>query len=165
MIACNQCEWMGYPVDCERVSPPVLAPGESWVAPYGKCPECGAVIPHTAPDFNGDRAIEARSWKAMPPERKNLTQFQRDALLIALARLTPDHPGFRGSDEISHVLQHEIPLPPGIATFNNCNLAVYINSWVRPLIEAALYGPTYYQQSRYAADDAAPIREALEKLL
>lgn len=163
MIACPNCEFVGYLGDCKPAPVPALQPGETYVAPYGLCPACCAVIPADAPHADAYGKI-ARRWRDLPAERSNLTKFQRDCLVSALAHITPDHPGFTGSDEVAYLLKNQIPRPEGSNwTFATGGINHYIDSWVRPMIEAALYGPGFHDQPHYAAQDANRARAALDR--
>lgn len=163
IICCPACDWTGYTSSANPLKAtdmPLLQPGA--VVPLGHCPECDALIP-----FNTPSGKESYGWQDNRDERKNLTQFQRDCLLVALARLDPDHPGFRGSNEIAVALRStigsEIPIPDDRAPpFNRLMMAPYMDSWVYPLLVGVLYGEVFPGQRGYVSDDATRVRASLK---
>lgn len=163
IICCPTCDWTGHTYSLKDLTTADLAslkPGDT--VPQGKCPECGALVPHTAEKRERDL-----TWRDNRPERENLTKFQRDCLLTILSRLDPDHPGFEGSIEIAVALRStigsEIPIPDDRAPpFNRLMMAPYMGSWVYPLIVGALYGEVHPGQREYVSNDAAHVRAKLK---
>lgn len=147
ILACTNCDWVGHNYQLHETPLEALwrlQPGE--VIPHGACPNCGAVmhVGKTPQIEEGDW-----SWEDRREERPNLSQFQRDCLLTALARIDPKHPGFQGDDNIKEALS------------GPCRL--YLQTWVIPLLTGALYGETFPGQRDYARGDANAIRYKLQK--
>lgn len=168
IIACNSCDWTGYHYEAIALDPQhvrKLTPGEP--TPYGVCPQCKAFMPFgQTPEIDGIKKNEW-NWKDDRAERSNLSQYQRDCLLLILSRLVPDHPGFRASNEIAVALRStigsEIPIPDNRAPpFNSLSMEPYMHSWVYPLIVGALYGEVYREHRSHVANDAACVRAALK---
>jgi len=162
IIYCPACDWIGHTYSVREISVDALRtlkPGQP--VPHGHCPECKALIPFENQTDKGDL-----DWSDARPERANLTQFQRNCLLVALSRLDPNHPGFRAADHIELALRstvrNSIPLPKGAATFGVLHMAEYMHSWVYPLLVGALYGETFPCQRGYVAGDAAQVRAELK---
>lgn len=168
IIACVSCDWTGHhyeagKIDAERVSE--LTPGEP--TPYGVCPQCKAFLPFgKTPEIDGIKKT-GWDWRDDRAERANLSQYQRDCLLLILSHLQPNHPGFRASGEIEVALRStigsEIRIPDNRAPpFNSLTMAPYLQSWVYPLIVGALYGEVYPGHRGFVANDAAHVRRAMK---
>jgi hypothetical protein len=168
IIACVSCDWTGrhYEArDVDAVALRSLEPGSP--TPYGQCPQCGHVLPFgKTPAIDGIRKSEW-NWRDSRDERANLSKYQRDCLLMILAHLVPDHPGFRASNEIavalSSTIGSEIPIPDNRAPpFNSLCMAPYLQSWVYPLIVGALYGEVYPGHRMHVAAEADGARSRME---
>ncbi|ACR15024.1 hypothetical protein BcepIL02_gp31 [Burkholderia phage BcepIL02] len=163
IIFCPACDWSGHTYSVSEITVDAmrkLKPGQP--VPHGHCPECNALIP-----FENQTDKDALHWRDARPERSNLTQFQRNCLLVALARLDPNHPGFSASNEIEVALRSTIgsaiPIPDDRAPpFNSLTMAPYMDSWVYPLLVGALYGEIYPGQRQYVDGDAAQVRSAMK---
>lgn len=169
MIACVSCDWTGYHYEAKKLAPEhmgQLHPGEA--VPHGACPTCDIVLPFgKTPEIDGIEKGEW-NWRDDRAERANLTQYQRDCLVVLASHLIPDHPGFRASNEIEAALRStigaSIPIPENRAPpFNDLMMAPWLQSWVYPLIIGALYGEVYPGHRRYMANDAAQARNAMKK--
>ncbi|USN16357.1 hypothetical protein PLUTO_00410 [Luteibacter phage vB_LflM-Pluto] len=144
ILLCSKCDWIGQSYSAKALSSEdisklaSLAPGSR--LPWGKCPYCDAII-----EFNHTRAGDGYGsvvfhWDSNREERPNLTQFQKDALFVAIANITPEHPAFRASDDVKEALAGPLRL--------------YIDSWVRPVLVATLYGETYPGQRDWVCNEA-----------
>lgn len=167
MIACVSCDWTGHHYEAKKLAPEhmgQLQPGEA--VPHGACPACDIVLPFgKTPEIDGIKKA-SWNWNDERAERPNLTQYQRDCLVLLASHLIPDHPGFRGSEEIAVALRStchsEIPIPGLRAPFNMLSMAPYLQSWVYPLIVGALYGEVYPGHRAYMKNDAAQVRNAMK---
>jgi hypothetical protein len=167
IIACVSCDWTGHhyeitALEAEHVR--ALEPGQP--TPYGVCPQCRAVLPFgKTPEIDGIQKT-GWNWRDGRAERPNLTQYQRDCLLLIASHLIPDHPGFRASEEIAVALRStigsSIRIPDRSPPFNELTMAPYLQSWVYPLIVGALYGEVYPGHRRYMANDAEHVRNAMK---
>lgn len=166
IISCPKCDWSGWDYDAGKLSDDALRalqPGQPM--PHGTCPNCRAVLEFGAtPELDGIQRAEF-TWRDPREECANLSQFQRDCLLVALARLTPDHPGFTGSDEIGYVFSaSDLKLPPDApGPFGSSCPGLYLGSWVRPLLVGALYGRAYPEQHNYLGGQADHVRGQLRE--
>ena len=164
IIYCPACDWTGHTYSARALGVDDLSklkPGQT--VPRGHCPECNALIP-----FENAAEQDQFDWRDARTERTNLTRFQRNCLLVALARLDPDHPGFNASKEIEVALRStigsEIPIPDDRAPpFNRLTMRPYMDSWVYPLLVGALYGEVFPGQRGYVEGDAACVRAKLAR--
>lgn len=170
IIACTKCDWTGRSYEAKKLTPEVMSTLEPGApTPYGMCPQCRELLPFGAtPMIDGIQKTEWR-WQDGRAERANLSKYQRDCLLVILARLDPSHPGFQASAEIKVALESStgsaIPIPDNRAPpFNTLMMAPYMWSWVYPLIVGALYGEVYPGHREYVANDAGQVRAKLEKM-
>lgn len=143
ILACPKCDWVGHHYSLRETPLETLQqlqPGE--VVPHGVCPNCGAVLHIGKVPLKEDDG--EWGWQDGREERPNLSQYQRDCLLTALARIETKHPGFQAADYIKEAFS------------GPCRL--YLQSWVIPLLTGALYGETHPGQRNSVRGDANAIR-------
>jgi hypothetical protein len=167
IICCPECDWTGHDYEAGRLSIDqlnALKPGS--VVPLGACPLCKAVLVPGSLHESGvlDPTFD---WDSGRAERGNLTQYQRDCLLSAIAHLVPEHPGFNASNEIAVALLSNtdapIPIPDNRAPpFNNLTMAPYMHSWVYPLLIGALYGEPWSGHRNTVHSDAEIARNKMK---
>lgn len=145
ILLCSKCDWIGQSYSAKALSSEdisklaSLAPGSR--LPWGKCPYCDAIIEFDHTREGDDYGSVSFKWDSGREERPNLTQFQKDALFVAIANITPEHPAFRASGDVKEALAGPLRL--------------YIDSWVRPLLVSALYGEVFPGQRDYVQTSAS----------